>query len=150
MLGAPMSLDPVFVLAFNAGAQVLVSSLLGSFMLIPMQPWFHEIAGRKLAGRVNMKSLLATHLDWYMLAFMQWGAAFIMSRWPHTASLWVAWLLVFGGWTNALPYLLRGFGVNAFVMAGGALQRICAGIAGLSVLAILTAWVTILVHLAQT
>lgn len=137
-----MSFDPVYALAFNAGAQVLVSSLLGSFMLIPLQPW-----GRKLAGRVNMKSLLATHLDWYMLAFMQWGAAFIMDRWSHTAEPWIAALLIFGGWTNAIPYLLRGFGINAFAMAGDAVQRVAAGIAGLSVIAILVAWTTILTRM---
>ncbi len=50
-----------------------------------------------------MKSLRATHLDWLMLGFMQWGAAFMMSRWPETASPWTACLLVFGGWTDASP-----------------------------------------------
>ena len=94
-----------------------------------------------------MRSLLATHLDWLMLAFMQWGAAFIMSRWPHTQAPWIAAPLIFGGWTNALPYLLRGFGINAFAMAGNAVQRISAGIAGLSVLAILVAWTTILLRM---
>lgn len=129
------SMDPIELLAFNAALQVLVSSLLGTLMLIPLQPW-----GKRMASRLNMKSLLATHMDWYMLAFMQWGAAFIMWRWSSTASELVAWLLVFGGWTNALPYLLRGFGINAFVMGGNWLQRISAGIAGLSVLAIITSW----------
>lgn len=37
-------------------------------------------------------------------------------------------------------YLLRGFGINAFVLAGDTIQRIAAAIGGLSVLAILTAW----------
>jgi hypothetical protein len=133
-----MSFDPVFVLALNGAAQVLVSSLLGSLMLIPMQPW-----GRKLAGRVNMKALLSTHLDWYMLAFMQWGAAWIMKEWPAARSELTCVLLVFGGWTNALPYLLRGFGINAFVLAGDATQRIAASIAGASALAILVAWVRV-------
>ena len=127
--------DPIHLLSLNAALQVLVSSLLGALMLVPMQPW-----GKRLLPHVNMKSLLATHLDWYMLAFMQWGAAFMMWRWPALAQMWVAWLLVFGGWTNALPYLLRGFGINAFVMGGNALQRVAAGVAGLSVLAILVAW----------
>jgi hypothetical protein len=128
-------MDPIYLLSLNAGLQVLVSSLLGTLMLIPLQPW-----GKKLMPKVNMKSLVATHLDWYMLAFMQWGAAFIMSHWPSTSSLPLAWLLVFGGWTNALPYLLRGLGINAFVMGGNTFQRICAGIAGISVLAIIAAW----------
>jgi hypothetical protein len=128
-------MDPVHLLACNAALQLLVSSLLGTLMLIPLQPW-----GKKVAARMNMKSLLATHIDWYMLAFMQWGAAFIMGRWPSTANLHLAMLLVFGGWTNALPYLLRSFGINAFVMGGNTLQRISAGIAGSSVLAIIIAW----------
>lgn len=137
-----MSFDPVFALSCNAAAQVFVSSLLGTFMLIPLQPW-----GRKLAGRVNMKSLLATHLDWYMLAFMQWGAAFMMLQWPEAREPWIAALLIFGGWTNALPYLLRGFGINAFALAGDTVQRVSASIAGLSVIAILVAWATVLVRL---
>ncbi len=128
-------MDPVYLLSCNAALQVLVSSLLGTLMLIPLQPW-----GKRLAPRLNMKALLATHMDWYMLAFMQWGAAFLMWRWPSLSSLHLAALLVFGGWTNALPYLLRGFGIHAFVMGGNAIQRISAGIAGVSVLAIIVAW----------
>lgn len=134
-----MNFDPVFALSCNAALQVLVSSLLGTFMLIPLQPW-----GKKLAARINMKSLLATHMDWYMLAFMQWGAAFMMNQWPAAHDPQMALLLMFGGWTNALPYLLRGFGVNAFVLGGNAVQRISAGIAGLSVIAIIVAWSTII------
>ena len=133
-----MNFDPVFALSLNAALQVLVSSLLGTFMLIPLQPW-----GKKLAARINMKSLLATHMDWYMLAFMA-RAAFMMDRWDSARDPRLALLLMFGGWTNALPYLLRGFGVNAFVMGGNSLQRVSAGIAGLSVLAILVAWSAII------
>ena len=84
-----MTLDPVLILSANAAAQILVSSLLGVFMLVPMQPW-----GRALAPRVNMKALLAAHLDWVMLAFMQWGAAFCMDRWPSCRSTLVAGLLI--------------------------------------------------------
>lgn len=140
-----MSFDPVFVLACNAAAQVLVSSLLGSFMLIPMQPWGKKALSRFVGiERVHMKALLSAHLDWYMLAFMQWGAAFIMQRWPSTQSMWVAGLLVFGGWTNALPYLLRGFGIDAFVMGGDGTQRFWAGVSGASALSILVAWSLVL------
>jgi hypothetical protein len=136
--------DPVWLLAFNGALQVFVSSLLGSFMLIPMQPW-----GRALAEKVDMRSLLSAHLDWYMLAFMQWGACLIMQRWPQTQSLTVAWFLVFGGWTNALPYLLRGVGINAFAFAGDAKQRVSALISGASALSILIAWFLVLRSLLQ-
>ncbi len=87
-----------------------------------------------------MRSLLSAHLDWYMLAFMQWGAAWLMHQWPVTQSSFAAWLLVFGGWTNALPYLLRGAGINAFAFAGDGRQRAAAAISGASALAILIAW----------
>jgi hypothetical protein len=137
--------DPVWLLAFNGGLQVLVSSLLGSLMLIPMQPW-----GRHLAEKVDMRSLLSAHLDWYMLAFMQWGAGWLMQQWPTTQSVWAAWLLVFGGWTNALPYLLRGAGINAFAFAGDARQRIASAISGASALSILIAWFVLLSALLST
>jgi len=134
-----MSRDPTMLLAFNAALQILVSSVFGVLMLVPMQPW-----GKALRARVNARALLATHLDWLMLAFMQFGASFIFSRWPATASPATAWMLVFGGWVNPLPYLIRGFGIDAFVFAGPPVQRIAASIAALSVAAIITAWVLIL------
>jgi hypothetical protein len=138
-----MKLDPTLLLSFNGGLQIVVSSLLGFFMLVPMQPW-----GRGLAGKVDMKALLAAHLDWIMLAFMQLAAAFIMRSWSATSSTGVAWLLVLGGWLNPTPYLLRGTGINAFVLAGPLKQRIAATIAGASALSILVAWIVLLLRLA--
>lgn len=137
-------MDPIWLLSFNAGAQLLASSLLGSLMLLPMQPW---AAG--LRRRWNQKALLATHLDLYMLAFMQLGVAFIMGRHGATASTTTAWLLVFGGWMNPLPYLLRGFGINAFVFAGPGKQRAFAALGGLSVTAILIALASLMSSLWQ-
>jgi hypothetical protein len=134
-----MAMDPATLLAFNAAVQILVSSLLGVLMLVPMQPW-----GRALRRRVDAKALLATHLDWLMLAFMQLGASFLFSRWPATASSVAAWMLVFGGWVNPLPYLARGFGIDAFVFAGPPVQRGAALLAAVSVAAIIGAWFMIL------
>jgi hypothetical protein len=130
-----MTSDPVLLLSANASAQVLVSSLLGAAMLIPMQPW---AAGLK--AKVNLRALLSTHLDWLMLAFMQWGAAVTMMHWPVTRSLPTAVLLIAGGWANALPYLFRAFGINAFAMTGGLVQRAAAALSGLSSTAIIAAW----------
>jgi hypothetical protein len=136
-----MRIDPVALLAFNGGLQILFSSLFGVFMLVPMQPW-----GRRLVPKVNMKSLLAAHIDWIMLAFMQFAAAFIMRGWAATTSLTVACLLVAGGWVNPIPYLLRGWGIDAFVFGGPAKQRISAAISGASSAAIITAWGALLVR----
>ena len=127
--------DPRLLLSANASVQVLVSSLLGAAMLIPMQPW---AAGLK--AKVHMRALLSAHLDWLMLAFMQWGAVLTMTNWPATRSSTVAILLVAGGWANALPYLFRAFGVNAFVLAGGRGQRAAAMLGALSSAAIIVAW----------
>jgi hypothetical protein len=135
--------DPVLVLATNGSAQILVSSLLGVFMLVPLQPW------AKGRPRVNAKALLAVHLDLLMLAFMQFAAAFVLGRWPLARGHIVAWLLVFGGWVNPSPYLFRGFGINAFVLGGPWPQRLAAGLGGLSVLAILTAWTMVVAALSQ-
>jgi hypothetical protein len=134
-----LEIDSTALLAYNAGLQILVSSLLGSLMLIPMQPW-----GKRLRPHIDFKALLSTHLDWLMLAFMQFGAAFVFVHWPETKSHTVALLLVFGGWMNPVSYLLRGFGVNAFAFAGPPLQRISAAIVGISAACIITAWATIL------
>ena len=139
-----MTLDPVRLLSFNAGLQVLFASLVGVYMLLPLQPW-----GAKLRGRIDARSILSAHLDWLMLAFMQWGAAFTMWRFTEARSLLAAWLLVFGGWLNPTPYLFRGLGIDAFVFAGPPRQRLAAALAGASVAAIIAAWVITLVRLAR-
>jgi hypothetical protein len=130
-----MTTNPILLLTANASLQVLASSLLGALMLIPFQPW-----GAAFKRRVNLKALLSAHLDWLMLAFMQWGAASTMEHLPNTASQTAAWLLVFGGWSNATPYLFRAFGVDAFSLSGSLLQRAAASFGALSSLAIIVAW----------
>jgi hypothetical protein len=104
-------------------------------MLGPMQP---------RAGRVRLpidpRSLLAAHLDLIMLAFMEFGAAFVLSRWALRAAHLLAWLLIFGGLTNPLLYFLRGAGINAFVLGDGPKQRVSARLAGISSASILVAW----------
>lgn len=128
-------MDPVLLLCFNASLQILVSCLLGVAMLIPLQPW-----ARGLARGFDYKSVGHAHLDWLMLAFMQFGAAFVMKQWPPVGDLTTAVLLMFGGWMNATPYLFRAFGVNAFVLAGDLRQILATSLAGVSSMAVLVAW----------
>ena len=127
---------PTLILSLSASLQIVFSSVLGFVMLLPMQPW-----GKRLRLPVDPKALVAAHLDWIMLAFMEFGAAFVASRWQVPSARTAAWLLVYGGWLNPVPYVLRGMGINAFAFAGGAKQRVSAAIAGSSALAILVAWV---------
>lgn len=132
-------MDPLLLLCFNASLQIFVSCLLGVAMLIPLQPW-----ARGLARGFDYKSVGHAHLDWLMLAFMQFGAAFVMKEWPPVRDISTAWLLVFGGWMNATPYLFRAFGVNAFVLAGDWRQILATSLAGLSSAAVVVAWFKIL------
>lgn len=130
------------LLALNAALQIAFSSALGFAMLIPLQPWGQR-AGKLLRSRL----MTAAHLDWFMLAFMQVTAAFLLDRWPVDAPVAaaVAALLVAGGWLNPVPYVLKAAGIDAFVWAGPPRQKIAASVAGLSSLAILVAWIVLIV-----
>lgn len=133
---------PVKLLVVNASIQILVSSLLGFLLLVPMQPW-----GKNFLKNVrNIHDLRSTHLDWLMLAFMQYGAAFALMHLSITKPGLIAGLLVFGGWMNASPYLVRGiWGINAFSLSGDGKQIFAASIGLISVLSILTAWALIVI-----
>ena len=63
-------MDPIKLLTFNAGLQILFSSLFGVVMLVPMQPW-----GKALRAKIPAKASLAAHLDWIMLGLAQGVAA---------------------------------------------------------------------------
>jgi hypothetical protein len=133
---------PVKLLVINASIQILVSSLLGFLLLIPMQPW-----GKNFLTKVrNIHDLRSTHLDWLMLAFMQYGAAFALMHLPVTKPGVISGLLVFGGWMNATPYLVRGiWGINAFSLSGDGKQIAAASLGLISVLSIITGWSLIVI-----
>jgi hypothetical protein len=134
--------NPVAVLTTNAAAQLFASSLLGFYMLLPRQPWLKGVVKKPR----DPKSLLSVHLDLIMLAFMQFGAAFIMAKFvPPSAT--VAVLLAFGGWMNPLPYLFRGFGIDAFALGGPPRQIAAAALAGVSSTGITVAWGILLFRL---
>lgn len=133
-------MDPVQLLAWNASAQIAFSSLLGWLMLVPRQPW----GGR--FRRLGARDFTAAHLDWLMLAFMQLGASYALARRAVPHAQWIGVALVIGGWINPVPYVLRGFGVDAFVFAGDWKQRASAGLSGLSSALIAAAWITIAVE----
>lgn len=130
------------LLALNAALQIVFASTLGFAMLVPLQPW-----GQRYGKLLRSRLITAAHLDWFMLAFMQATAAFLLDRWPVAPSVArpVAALLVAGGWLNPVPYVLKAAGIDAFVWAGPPRQKVAASVAGLSALAILVAWVAFLV-----
>jgi hypothetical protein len=128
------------LLSWNAGAQIAFASLLGWAMLVPRQPW-----GRRwkvLASR----DVTEAHLDWMMLAFMQFGASYSMAGRSLAHGQWIAGALIAGGWLNPIPYGLRAFGINAFAFTGDWKQRTSAAISGISSLLITASWIAIVVE----
>jgi hypothetical protein len=132
-------MEPAQLLAWNGGAQIAFASLLGWVMLAPRQPW-----GRRLK-RLAARDFTAAHLDWLMLAFMQFGASYSLTRHAFAHAGWIAGALIAGGWLNPVPYVMRGFGINAFAFAGDWKQRVSAAISGVSSLLLTGAWITITV-----
>jgi len=136
-----MKNGPITWLLVSAAAEMLVASLLGYAMLIPMQPWGQRLRARWPPPRV----LMSIHLDLAMLSLMQFGAAAGLHALPGPRDGLAAALLVVAGWLNVAPYLWRAAGVNAFVLAGGALQRAAALLSLLGTLALTAGWLMLLV-----
>jgi hypothetical protein len=127
------------LLIFSGGLSILFAALLGSVMLIPLQPW-----GKAAFKGVNFKQLLAAHLDWVMLGLMQGLAGGLIAVFGLEPSALVVWTMVLGGWLNPLPYLFRAFGINAFVLGGSLTQRLAASLGGISATMIIVAWAILL------
>lgn len=127
------------LLVFSGALAILVSSLLGFAMLIPMQPW-----GRKWVKGLNFRQIGAAHLDWIMLGLMQGLAGGVILLFGLNPSSWSVWAMVVGAWLNPLAYVFRAFGVDAFSFAGAPQQRAAAALGGASSTAIAFAWFAIL------
>ena len=125
------------LLVANALVQITFSALLGSYLL-------HRIHMRN--ERAGSRDLVAAHVDWIMLALVEAVVAGGIVLFEVEARV-PALLVVVGGWLNPVPYLARGFGINAFVLAGGPVQRTLAAIGASSVLVLTTGlvWFTALV-----
>ncbi|MBL0923998.1 MAG: hypothetical protein IBJ12_05970 [Sphingomonadaceae bacterium] len=133
------TLEATQVLVFSGALAILVSSLLGFAMLIPLQPW-----GRKLTKDMNFKQIGSAHLDWIMLGLMQALAGGLIFLFDLSPAIWVVWAMVAGGWLNPLPYVFRAFGVNAFVFDGGLVQRAASALGGLSSTLIVVSWIVLI------
>ena len=139
-----MKHGPTTWLLVSAAAEMLVASLLGYAMLIPMQPWGQRLRARWPAPRV----LMSIHLDLALLSLMQFAAGAAIHAVPGPRDALAAALLVWAGWLNVTPYLWRAVGVNAFVLDGGALQRVAALLSLLGTVAVTAAWLLLLVNWA--
>ena len=130
------SLESAKFLALSGSISIFFSAWIGVLMLFPRKPK----ADPNDKPNVNFKQIGAAHIDWILLGLMQGLAGVLIFLFGITPAYYVLWIMAFGAWFNPLPYVFRAFGVNAFVFAGGPVQRIAAGMGGLSSTAILVSW----------
>jgi hypothetical protein len=135
-----MTPGPVHWLLVSAALEIIVASLLGFIMLIPMQPRFSELR----TSWPPTRALMSVHLDLVMLGFMQMLAGLAMRALPGPFDRLAALLLIPSGWLNVGPYAWRLVGVNAFAFAGGPLQRFAALTSLAGTLALTGGWVALL------
>lgn len=135
------------ILLMSAACAMVFSSLIGVGMLFIIK----GISESGAPPKINLRQIGAAHLDWIMLALMLGlAAAFIYFFELSTVPLFAIAALVFGAWVNPLSYVFRAFGVNAFVFAGGPVQRISAALGGISSTGIIIAWVMLIIPAVQT
>lgn len=120
---------------------IFLSSLFGILLLTP--------SVRTTENAARLKQLGKAHVDWILLGLMSVAAGTL--AWLHGLTLHPAFiaLILFGAWTNPLPYVFRAYGIDAFQFAGGLSQRSSAAFAALSVAAVLIGWLGIFVQVAR-
>lgn len=131
-------LDPTQLLLRNGALQVAFSILLGWLMLVPRQPW-----GTRWAF-LKHRDFTAAHVDWLMLAFMQFGAGLILREHPSPRGTLIALSLIGGGWLNPVPYVLRALHLDAFTPGATLRQRATATLSAISSVALTTGWAILL------
>lgn len=121
---------------------IFASSLFGLLLLTP--------SVRTPENASRLQQLGKAHIDWIMLGLMSVAAGLL--AWLHDLNIHPAFimLLLFGAWSNPLPYVFRAYGIDAFRFAGGVDQRSAAAFAALSVAAVLIGWLGIFIQVART
>jgi hypothetical protein len=117
------------------------SSLFGLLLLTP--------SVRNPENATRLKQLGKAHIDWIILGLMSAAAGILV--WLHDLNVHAAFimLILFGAWTNPLPYVFRAYGIDAFRFAGGVGQRSAAGFGAVSVAAVLVGWSGIFVQVVR-
>lgn len=121
---------------------IFISSLVGLSLLVP--------SIRVPAHSERLKQLGKAHIDWIMLGLMSVASGTLI--WLHDLNvdpLFII-LILFGAWTNPLPYVFRAFGIDAFQFAGGLIQRSASAFAAISVAALLAGWFGLFFQIAKT
>jgi hypothetical protein len=120
--------SPTDFLMLSAVMQVLFTTLLGWLMLIPHQVWGN---GSAFAVRLRSRDVTMAHVDWVMLALLQFAASYAMSLKSPQQAFIVSRCLVFNGWVAPAVYLAKAWGINGFRLDGKRGVDTLIGLAGL-------------------
>jgi surface polysaccharide O-acyltransferase-like enzyme len=101
-----------------------------------------------MENTTRLKQLGKAHIDWILLGLMSVAAGTL--AWLHNLHPAFIVLMLFGAWTNPLPYVFRGYEIDAFHFAGGISQRSSSAFAAVSVAVVLIGWSGIFVQVART
>lgn len=133
--------SPTDFLLLSGTLQVLFTTLLGCLMLIPHQVWGNDSA---FAVRLRSRDVTMAHVDWVMLALVQFAAAYAMSLKSPEQAFIVSRCLVFNGWIAPAVYLAKAWGINGFRLDGKRGVDTLLGLAGLvGVIAFTYGWAQI-------
>ena len=83
-------MSPVRLLLVSAALQILVSSGVGAFLVVGLQPWGQGL----MRALPSPRDVVKGHVDWMMLAALQLGAAFGCAQsWRPTrrSGRWGCW-----------------------------------------------------------
>lgn len=133
--------SPTDFLLLSGTLQILFTTLLGWLMLIPHQVWGNDSA---FAVRLRSRDVTMAHVDWVLLALVQFAAAYAMSLKSPEQAFIVSRCLVFNGWVAPAVYLAKAWGINGFRLDGRRGVDTLLGLAGLvGVIAFTYGWAQI-------
>lgn len=133
--------SPTEFLMRSATLQILFTTLLGWAMLVPHQVWGN---GSAFATRLRSRDVTSAHVDWVMLALVQFAAAYAMSLKSPPQAYIASRCLVFNGWVAPAVYLAKAWGINGFRLDGKRGVDTVIGVVGLAgVVAFTYGWLQI-------
>lgn len=109
------SAGPTEFLVRSGVLQILFTTILGWAMLLPHQAWGPSSS---LATRLRSRDVAMAHVDWIMLALVQFAAAYILTLKAVPSAHVVARCLAFYGWVGPSVYMARAWGINGFRLDG--------------------------------
>ncbi len=105
--------DATLFLVRSGLLQIAWTTLLGWLMLLP-----HQAYAPALAVRLRSEGVRHAHVDWVMLALVQFAAAYALTLRKVPDADFCGRLIAFNAWYAPVVYFLRPWGINGFRLDG--------------------------------